>query len=276
MALVFIICIYFILYGREIYDDKIEILRNIEQNKNLIKEIDEKLQELDRLQNLINQFIHVKSEHWLFKLKDGGDVEITRTIKIENSQNEPISRPYSISMFYDIYDYEITKKDDCIPEIKSIEIDGFPIEEVSGYKAAHQYKPRGIFRKANGSYQGEGWTIVPIEKLDPNKSMLIKIVHDQKKIFKKMTDPYETAGALIFLPTDQLTIVVEPPPGKKIFPKILEGKSQPMKIINYELDFDDPTEEKRINLPKFSGNRIEWDISQPRIGIFYWVVFKVE
>jgi hypothetical protein len=278
LAFIFIICLYFIFYGIEIRNDKIEISKKIEQYNNLLKESEKQLQELNRLRNLITQFIQVKSEHWLFKLKDGGDVEITRTIKIENPLSEPISRPYSILMFYDIYDYEKNNmKDNSIPEIRSIEIDGVSIEKKLGYKAAGQYKPRGILKKNDGSYEGLGWTIIPIEKLGSNESMLIKIVHDQKNIFKKMTELYEMAGARIFLPTDQLIIVVEPPPGKQIFPKVLEEKSQPIKIMNSELNLEETAEETQINLPKFRDNRIvEWEISQPKIGLSYWVVFKVE
>ena len=223
--------------------------------------------EISLYSDVITQFIHTKYEKWLFELKEGGDVEITRCVEIENMSEKDIEN-YPISIVYDIYEKD--KENEYKPNIKMIEIDCNNIECIQNPDIYH--KERGTLHKPDGNFEGEGWTIVPIS-LKPNKTAKIKIVHEQNNIFNQM-DIEEWAGSHITTPTDFLQIIVEPPVGKKIFPMGI-SKIDNITIINKALDVDDVAEKERVNAPVFSNNQAKWTVDKPKIGNFYWINFRI-
>ena len=223
--------------------------------------------EISLYSDVITQFIHTKYEKWLFELKEGGDVEITRCVEIENMSEKDIES-YPISIVYDIY--ERNKENEYKPNIKMIEIDCNKTDCILNPEIYH--KEKGTLHKPDGNLEGEGWTIVPIN-LIPNKIAKIKIVHEQHGIFNRM-DIEERAGSHITTPTDFLQIIVEPPDGKKIFPMGI-SKIDNINVINKALDIEDISEKERVNAPVFSNNKAEWTIDKPKIGNFYWINFRI-
>ena len=218
--------------------------------------------------DVITQFIYTKYEKWSFKLKEGGDAEISRCVEIENRSEKEIEN-YPISVIYDIYDED--KENECRPDIKTIEIDCNNMVGISNPEIYH--KEKGTLHKSDGSLEGEGWTIVPIN-LKPNKIAKIKIVHEQHGIFNRMHIE-ERAGSQITTPTNFLQIIVEPPVGKKIVPMGLY-KIDNIVVINKALDIEDISEKERVNAPVFNDNQAKWTIDKPKMGNFYWLHFKIQ
>lgn len=216
------------------------------------------------LQNVLPHLIHVKYETVYTKLQENGDMERIRTFNIVNYQKEILTH-FSIPIYYDIYD--LNKKQDYLPKVKEILINGEPLELNRKF-----FREEGTIIKSDETYEGRGWIVIPLNlKSEDSVDIVLKI--EQKHLFKNLFIE-ERAGVVITLPTDQLRIIVKAPEGKIIqsgfeFEKPIEIKYNILNMIDHE-------ELERVKSPSFSNGEAEWIINNPKIGDFYRLVFKVE
>lgn len=233
------------------------------------------------LYNAFLKYVYIKEELLYVSLINKEEAEIKRCIVIRNLSEITIN-DYYIPWFYDLYEPDKIK--DYRPQILSMK--PLYLEKICSQKENRKISddmtnnciiPEGImqFEKKNKKIlSARDWIRLPIF-LEPKESISVSLDFLQKHIYRYYDTPEgESSGVLISSPTGVLRIVVKPPRGKKIFPVTDHGES--VSIINTSLNITDFREIYKVDPPKFTLDKAEWIINNPKVGHLYLLKFRIE